>query len=324
MPARIVLVLIAALACASAAAGSDPKHPPAIARCQKARTCPASAHQYAWKGLVCADAKHATKGVDTKRITWQGARRYCHAASTSGASAYSWHTHIVSTTFWVGEIFNGSIADGSQVCSTYDSQWAYHYSGVNNGPAPKGTDCSGAPVGGCDGIASAGSCRTEPRSAANGYFPTRMTPRENPFYLDLPFDDVNDRTAFAERCQVIPWASQPGFAGHCNDGGFSYMKNHWVRLVGPNGKTCYGQVEDAGPSHGNLYHDAAYVFGAQNAQPIQGQFNDAGLDVSPALNGCLGFAELDGDGDRVSWQFVDASDVPAGPWLRVVTTTQVS
>jgi hypothetical protein len=150
-----------------------------------------------------------------------------------------------------------------------------------------------------------------------------MTPHGNPFYLDLPFDDVNDPIAFAERCKVIPWASQPGFAGHCTDPNFSYMKNHWVRLVGPHGKVCWGQVEDAGPSHGNLYHDAPYVFGSKNLRPSQGQFNDAGLDVSPALNGCLGFSELDGDSDRVSWQFADASRVPNGPWRRIVTTRQV-
>ncbi len=181
--------------------------------------------------------------------------------------------------------------------------------------------CPGSIVGGCDGVSgSGGGCATERRTAANGYFPTRVVPRENPFYLDLPFDDVNDKVAFAERCKVIPWAHAPGYAGRCADHGFSYMKNRWVRVVGPTGKVCYGQIEDAGPSHGSLYHDAAYVFGAANARPVQGEFNDAGMDVSPALNGCLGFAELDGDGDRVAWQFVDAGRVPSGPWSRVVTT----
>jgi hypothetical protein len=145
-------------------------------------------------------------------------------------------------------------------------------------------------------------------------------PKQNPFYLDLPYDDVNDRTAFAERCRVIPWArSAPS---KCGDQSYSYMKNRWVAITGPNHHTCYGQVEDAGPSHGSLYHDAAYVFGTRNARPAQGQFNDAGLDVSPALNGCLGFRELDGDSDRVSWRFV--AKPPPGPWTRIVTTSQVS
>ena len=222
----------------------------------------------------------------------------------------------------MGETFSASLADGSQACSTYDSQWAYHWSGINTGTLPPdAAGCAGAIIGGCDGLSGPNhSCSTEPRVAANGFFPSKVTPRENPFYVDVPFDDVNDRVGFAQRCKVIPWAYAPGFAGHCADQNFSYMKNRWVRIVGPNGKTCYGQVEDAGPSHGSLYHDAAYVFGTGNARPVQGEFNNAGMDVSPALNGCLGFAALDGDNDRVSWQFVDAGKVPPGPWRRVVTT----
>lgn len=244
---------------------------------------------------------------------------------TTTGRVYPWHTNIVSTTFWVGEIFNASLADGSQVCSTYDSSWAYHWSGINKGTIPaNATACPGSIYGGCDGIAGANnSCATEKRTAANGYFPTHATPKENPFYLDLPFDDINDSTAYNQRCQVIPWANDPGYSGHCKDTNFSYMKNRWVRIVGPNGNTCYGQIEDAGPSHGSLYHDAAYVFGSNDVQPIQGQFNNAGADVSPALNGCLGFAELDGQNDKIKWQFVDDASVPSGPWKQVVTTSQV-
>jgi hypothetical protein len=239
------------------------------------------------------------------------------------------HTNIVSTTFRVGEIFDASLADGSQDCSTYDAEWAFHWSGgVNVGTDPS-TACKGSIIGGCDGIPSGSGatfvCKTEARQAANNYFPNSplVHPAENPFYLDLPFDDVNDPTAYAERCQVIPWAAQFP-ASDCTNPGFSYLKNHWVKITGPNGHTCYGQVEDAGPSHGSLYHDATYVFGTTNAQPVQGQFNDTGMDVSPALNGCLGFAALDGDNDHVSWQFVDAANVPPGPWTLIVTTSPVN
>ncbi len=245
-------------------------------------------------------------------------------APTVGRS-YPWHTNIVSTTFWVGEIFDPDLPDGSQVCSTYDSEWAYRWSGVATGSVPASSPgCPGAPTGGCDGIPSPGECATEPRTAANGYFPTRVTPRENPFYLDLPFDDLNDPTGFSTRCAVIPWAADPGYAGHCSDQNFSYMKNRWVRLVGPNGATCYGQIQDAGPSSGNKYHDSNYVFGLSDARPANKVFNNAGVDVSPALNGCLGFSDLDGQNDRVDWQFVDAVDVPAGPWRLLVTTSGVN
>jgi len=216
-------------------------------------------------------------------------------------AAYPLHTGIVATTFWVGEIFDPTASDGSQVYSTYDSRWAAHY-------------------GSCDGIVVEGHCTTEPRSAGNGYFPTSMTPRENPFYLDLPFDDVNDPAAFARRGSVIPWAGDPGYAGHQADPAFSYMKNRWVQ-ISTDGKTCYGQIQDAGPGQ---YNDADYVFGTNDRRPKNTKFNSAGMDVSPALNGCLGFTDLTGDTAHVDWRFVEPADVPGGPWRTLVTTSGVT
>lgn len=259
-------------------------------------------------------------------------------APARAPGAYPLHTNIVSTTFWVGEIFNASLSDGSQVCSTYNGQWAFAHTGINGGTTPAGASgCPGSIYGGCDGVSSGSgsgfTCATEARDASNGYFPKHQPkPLQNPFYLDLPYDDVNDTVAFQQRCQVIPWAAADNAAtgvNHCADGSYSYMKNQWVQLTGPNGKVCYGQVEDAGPSSGSAYHDAGYVFGTSNARPANTDFSadasqGAGMDVSPALNGCLGFAELNGSGDHVSWAFVDRANVPAGPWLSVVTTSGVS
>lgn len=250
------------------------------------------------------------------------------------STGYPLHANIVSTTFWVGEIFNANLSDGSQVCSTYDGQWALHHTGITIGITPAAASgCAGSAYGGCDGVSSgtgtAFRCATEARTASNGFLPTSQpAPLQNAFYLDLPFDDVNDPSAFAERCSVVPWAAALGLS-HCADPGFSYLKNRWVRIVGPNGHVCYGQVEDAGPSSGALYHDAGYVFGATNARPVNLKFSGdrsqgAGMDVSPALNGCLGFTDVDGDADHVDWSFTERADVPAGPWLRTVTTSQVS
>jgi len=230
------------------------------------------------------------------------------SCSTAGAqppdplpTAYPMHTGIVATTFWVGEIFDPNASDGSQVYSTYDSQWAAHY-------------------GGCDGVVINRDCTTEPRSAENGYFPTSMTPRENPFYLDLPFDDINDPGAFARRAAVIPWAAEPGYAGHDTDPAFSYMKNRWVQISnGP--RTCYGQIQDAGPGQ---YNDADYVFGSDDQRPENTKFNSAGMDVSPALNGCLGFTDLNGEDDHVDWRFVDAENVPDGPWRTLITDSGIT
>jgi len=213
-------------------------------------------------------------------------------------SSYPWHTGIVSTTFWVGEIFDPNASDGSQEISTYDSDWLGSY-------------------GGCDGVQSGGGCETEPRSAGNGFFPTSMTPLQNPFYLDLPYDDINDAEGFANRDAVIPWAGE--FAAYRGDSNVSYLKNRWVELH-YNGSTCYGQIEDAGPGE---YHDAAYVFGSDDARPVNQRYGGAGMDVSPAITSCLGLPELDGVTAGIDWRFVDAADVPAGPWLAIVTTSGV-
>lgn len=256
---------------------------------------------------------------------------YAFTTTTVGSApaagrVYPLHTNIISTTFWVGELFNPVAADGSQVCSTYDSQWAKRWSGKDNGSvAGSGTDCAGAPLGGCDGVPSgSGSsfqCATEVRTAANNYFPTHpsVTPLENPFYLDLPFDDLNDNTGYSTRATAIPWANDPGFSGNATNQNFSYMKNRWVKIM-KGGRTCYAQIQDAGPGQ---YHDTTYVFGSTNARPASTAFNNAGMDVSPAVNGYLQYASLDGQNDAVSWQFVDAVDVPQGPWTQVVTTSQV-
>lgn len=216
------------------------------------------------------------------------------SAAGTGNSAYPLHTGIVATTFWVGEIFDANAEDGSQMLSTYDANWFANF-------------------GGCDGVSKGGTCTTEKRVAANGFFPSSMTPKQNPFYLDLPYDDVNDSTGFKNRGSVIPWANDPAYAGKAGDASISMMKNRWVKLT-KDGQTCYGQIADAGPGE---YHDSAYVFGTNDARPANARYGGAGMDVSPALNGCLNFAELDGDADKVDWQFIEASDVPAGPWLNV-------
>lgn len=194
-----------------------------------------------------------------------------------------------------GEIYDPAAADGSQVISAYDGWWYERF-------------------GGCDGVIEDGVCQTEPRTAENGFFPTSMTPKQNPFYLDLPFDDVNNDAAFAQRGR-IPWADDPGYAGNLENREFSYMKNRWVQLQ-YKGSTCYAQIQDAGPAE---YDDVDYVFGDGNTVPKSTRFNGAGMDVSPAVVGCLGFTELNGTQTGVSWRFVDDVDVSDGPWKTIVT-----
>lgn len=219
------------------------------------------------------------------------------SSSDSDDGDFPWHTDIVATTFWVGEVFDASAEDGSQVISAYDGQWQVHY-------------------GGCDGIFVEGRCETEPRGAHNGFFPSSMTPLENPFYLDLPFDDIGDDRAFARRGEVVPWADEPPYADRVDDRSFSFLKNRWVEIV-HGSRVCYGQIQDAGPGE---YNDEEYVFGEDDDRPRNDRFDGAGMDVSPALNGCLGFTDLNGTQDRVDWRFVHEHDVPNGPWSAIVTT----
>lgn len=215
-------------------------------------------------------------------------------------SDHPWHTGIVATTFWVGEVFDPDAADGSQVLSTYDSLWMESY-------------------GGCDGVVVDGGCETEPRDERSDYFPTAMTPLENPFYVDVPYDDVNDPVGFAERGEHVPWADEPGYAHLVDDPRSSLLKNRWIMLHRA-GAVCYAQIEDAGPGE---YADAEYVFGRGDARPVNERYNGAGMDVSPAVNGCLGFSDLDGEDDRIDWRFVEDDEVPDGPWTRIVTTSGV-
>ena len=217
--------------------------------------------------------------------------------SSGTATAYPMHTNIIATVFWIGEpIGNGSTENNA--ISAYDDRWEGHFGGVDD----------------------YGYVRRYP------YFP-RFTPHENPFYLDLPYDDFLDGgSPRPGRTADVPWARADAVqvaAAAKRGNPFSLMKNRWVEISHTrNGSvhTCYGQIEDAGPY---VYDDVGYVFGRDDRRPRSRRARNAGMDVSPALRDCLAFSGLDNDSNRVDWRFVDQGDVPAGPWLRVVTTRQV-
>ncbi|GEM_PF-1159176 len=261
---------------------------------------PASGYQSAGPGAVLPPGSGAwalpfAGGEITLTPGASGAQPGASQAPPSGR-AYPPHTNIVATVFWVGEIFDPGAPDGSQVVSAYDDAWMQHF-------------------GGCDGSVASGACQTIASNAADGYFPAQMTPRENPFYLDLPYADFDGDRPKPGRTSVIPWA-----AGQPDPGpSVSLMKNRWVKLM-RGGRTCYGQIEDAGPAQ---YDDINYVFGTSDTRPRNTKYNGAGMDVSPALRDCLGFDGLDNAENRLDWQFVDDRDVPDGPWRRLVTTSPV-
>jgi hypothetical protein len=216
------------------------------------------------------------------------------APAAKPVSSYPIHTNITATIFWIGEpVGSGSTEDNS--VSAYDDDWL-------------------ADFGGFDDYRT---FRTYP------FFPS-FTPKENPFYLDLPYDDWNVTANRSARAAVVPWASQFATQIASKKNAFSLMKNHWVALWRTDSAgthTCYAQIEDAGPY---VYNDAAYVFGTNDPRPASKRSANAGLDVSPALRDCLRFDTLNDQDNKVSWQFVDAANVPSGPWTVVVTTRQVN
>ncbi len=146
----------------------------------------------------------------------------------------------------------------------------------------------------------------DPKNRENCY-PIGFTPKENPFYCALPYGDF-DHVGIKSNLNVIYWY-QPGDE---KDDNHSILKNRWIK-VKFNEKTCYCQWEDTGPNYSD---DWQYVFGtARPKNEVGGTESKSALDLSPAMRTCLG---MDGH-DQMAWQFVDAENVPNGPWKEIVT-----
>ena len=201
------------------------------------------------------------------------------------SSQYPLHTNITAAVFWVGEpVGNGSSEDNA--LSAWDDTWQASYGGYDD------------------------------YQNRNGYYPTGFTPKENPFYLDLPYNDFNDNgNPKSNRLTVVPWANEKIW-----DSEESMMKNRWVKIT-RNSITCYGQIEDAGPYQ---YDDYNYVFSTTDARPKSTISNNAGMDVSPALRDCLHFVGQNNVDNKVDWQFINFINVPDGPWKMIVTTSQIN
>jgi hypothetical protein len=191
---------------------------------------------------------------------------------------YPLHRGVGATTFWVGEPGDGDNRHIANSASTWDEQWLEHYGGVD-----------------------------DPRHRI-GWLPTGFVPRENPFYVALPYNDLDDNGQLRPSAAGIPWSARRT----SNDE--SILKNTWVRIR-YGGKVVYAQWEDAGPFGED---DFASVFG--HAAPKSTINNSAGIDVSPAVEDYLGLDGL----TPVDWQFVAPNDIPPGPWLRTITTSGVT
>jgi hypothetical protein len=204
-----------------------------------------------------------------------------HLRSAPARRVVKLHENVSTTIFWVGEVAspeNGFIPNDD---SAWDECWKEHYGGIDD---------------------------PDNRS---GFYPMGFTPGENPFYVALPYNDLDSNgDPRWDLADVVPWAKTASIPS--TD---SSVKNRWVKVTYGNA-TCYAQWEDVGPF---LENDKRYVFGT--AHPRNRVNSHAGLDVSPAMRDCLGLT----DGiTPTSWRFVEAAEVPAGPWSAVVTTSQLT
>lgn len=183
---------------------------------------------------------------------------------------YPWKENIVTTVFWVGE-HPTPRNPTPNYASSWDRHWARSFGGYDN-PDPR---------------------------ARRGFIPVNFVPRQNPFYIALPYNDVTRGTTKPEAPGAIPW-----FKEAYERPGKSVCKGRWL-AIRKGDRICYAQWEDCGPFRTDHWQ---YVFGNERPRPNLNQ--GAGLDVSPAVRDYLGMSGK----DITSWKFVEFEEVPHGPW----------
>jgi hypothetical protein len=199
-------------------------------------------------------------------------RVYSSTLPRTNLTRYPWKLGINATVFWVGELPTANNPTPNTK-SSWDVNWTASFGGFDD---------------------------PDPAQRAPDYRPAAFVPKQNPFYIALPYNDCIDyQTTKAEAARVIPWFSST-FRQH----GKSVCRDRWV-AIRMNERTCYAQWSDCGPF---VTTDADYVFG--NARPSNIQNDGAGIDLSPAVRDYLGLRGM----GRVDWRFVEAQEVPDGPW----------
>lgn len=189
---------------------------------------------------------------------------------TGGLERYPWKLGIVTTIFWVGErpTANNPVPNDR---SSWDPNWISNYGGYDDPDSKSRKD----------------------------FIPVSFLPRQNPFYVALPYNDVASGHTKPEAKDVIPW-----FKDVFVRDGQSVLKGRWL-AIRRGEKVCYAQWEDCGPFCTDHWQ---YVFG--NERPKANLNRNAGLDVSPAVRDYLGLDNI----DVCDWRFVDIREVPPGPW----------
>jgi hypothetical protein len=187
-------------------------------------------------------------------------------------SRYPWKTNIVATVFWIGEQPTENNPTPNDK-SSWDTQWMQNFGGYDD---------------------------PDPTKRTLNYTPAAFVPKQNPFYIALPYNDLVDyNTTKQDAYTRIPWFKQ-----RFTRPGKTVLKGQWLAIRYGN-RVCYAQWEDCGPF---LTDDVNYVFG--DARPLNTSNQGAGLDISPAVRDYLGLKS----GAKVDWRFCDVNEVGDGPW----------
>ena len=221
-------------------------------------------------------SKKSEKTADDSMVSIDSlafAPRHLNSGPPTAGERYPWKRQIVTTIFWIGEqpTANNPTPNHS---SSWDKDWSKSFGGFDD-PNP---------------------------SHRSDYTPVKFTPRQNPFYCALPYNDKTSNGHRPEAAHVVPWFKE-AYQGPAA----SVCKGRWVAIRKGN-RVAYAQWEDAGPFRTDHWQ---YVFGDERPKPNLNK--GAGLDVSPAVRDYLGLNET----DVTDWQFVDFHDVPRGPWSKL-------
>jgi hypothetical protein len=223
-----------------------------------------SAHQ-----TLLEDRRSALSAMSDPFGVPKAARRVAEQSSDRLRANLPWKRNIKATVFWVGE--RESVNNQApKAMSAWDRNWQASFGGYDH---------------------------PEDR---NGYAPAGFSPRMNPFYVALPYNDLGeDGVHRKEASEVIPW-----FWQRYRGDNLSVCKGRWL-AIHHGGKVCYAQWEDVGPFETDHYQ---YVFGSE---PPRNNFHDsAGIGLSPAVRDFLRIS----NGIAVEWRFAEDYEVPPGPW----------
>lgn len=231
--------------------------------------------------LLLPEVSHA-QTASLPSVVFPTANRNMHSQrpmSQNSRVLYPWKKYITATIFWCGEqpTQNNPVPNCK---SSWDTNWMENFGGYDN-PDPS---------------------KRIANHETGEFRPIEFEPNLNPFYVALPYNDVQTWNSHKpEASKVIPW-----FTRMDPKPGRTVLKGRWIQIY-VNHRSCYAQWEDCGPF---LTTDWEYVFG--NKRPQTKKNGAAGIDISPAVRDYLKIKS----GTKVHWRFVEASQVPYGPWKK--------